>query len=85
MEFEVKDMSPIAKEFKEDPAKGEAHKIKQKYPFDGLDVGKCFTIPVADARLSSLRSIASRKSVEGKKFKVVVHESMGLVEVARLE
>jgi len=57
---------------------------KQVYPFEQLEVGKCFTIPAAEANVKSLRTIASRKSKDGKKFVVVEHgEPHNCVEVAR--
>ena len=56
----------------------------KKYPFDDLNAGQSFRLPLADANVASLRALASRKSRNGKTFKVIVHEIEGLVEVARI-
>jgi len=57
----------------------------KKYPFDDLKVGQSFRMPLADANIASLRAIASRKSRNGASFKVILHESTGVVEVARIQ
>lgn len=54
------------------------------YPFDKLEAGQSFTLPVADCNLVSLQVIASRKSRNGKRFKVIRHDELNLVEVARV-
>ena len=54
------------------------------YPFDKLEAGQSFTLAIESANLQSLRTIASRKSKNGKRFAVVLHEELSLVEVGRL-
>lgn len=79
MSIVITDASPQA--MAEQPANEIAKAI---YPFDQLEPGKCFTIPKAEANVRSLRTIASRKSKDGKKFVVVEHgEPHNCVEVAR--
>ena len=57
---------------------------KEAYPFDLLEVGQSFTLQKEEANLASIRTIASRKSKNGKRFKVEIHEEYSLVEVGRL-
>lgn len=54
-----------------------------KYPFAELGVGQSFTLPKADANVKSLRTRAAQVSKDGKRFVVVVHDDLQLVEVAR--
>lgn len=54
------------------------------YPIDDLDVNEGFAIPIDKANLPSLRSLASRKSKDGKKFVVVIHEDTRNVEFSRV-
>ncbi len=83
MTVEIVDSSPQAVELskKREPS---SMRKDQKYPFGELDVGKSFRLPLADANLNSLQVLCSRKSVGGKRFIVVKHETIGFVEVARL-
>lgn len=77
--------SPAALELAKNP--DAAVKGRKAYPFDDLAVGQSFTLPLADANLSSLKVIASRKNKDGaKKFVVIEHETQTppLVEVARI-
>jgi len=80
-------MSPVAAAI----AKGEAPKpakssqFTKKYPIDDLQPGTCFTIPVAEANVKSLKTLASKHSKNGKEFTVITHEEMGVVEFARIK
>lgn len=82
MSFVIVDSSPQALHVAEN---GYERKTETKYPFDLLDVGKSFTIPLDQANVPSLRASAHRRSKGEKKFVVVVHEQMNppCVEVAR--
>jgi hypothetical protein len=62
----------------------EAAKAAVRYPFDKLEVGQSFTVPAADCNVASLQAIASRKSKKGVKFKVIRHDDLAVVEVARI-
>ena len=57
---------------------------QKRYPFDSLEVGQSFTLPKAEAKIASLKVIASRKSKNGKRYTVIEHESPPVVEVARI-
>lgn len=68
-------------------ALAEAGNIKgevNRYPFDDLQVNQSFTTPIAKAKLLSMKSVASRKSKNGKRFVVVIHEDLGIIECARV-
>ena len=62
---------------------GESNERKEKYPFELLEVKQSFTLALEGANLASLRTLASRKSKNGKRFVVVVHQEHSLIEVAR--
>lgn len=55
-----------------------------KYPFDQLQPGTSFRIRPDECKLSSLKTLASNKSKDGKRFVVVIHELEKWVEVARI-
>jgi len=59
---------------------------RTKYPFADLLLGKCFTVPIGEANEASLRNQASASGVRfgGKKFAVIKHVELGVVEVARI-
>ena len=80
MAIEIVTMSPQAEAF----AKAKAKSLALVYPFDDLQAGQSFTVPKAEANLGSLRAIASRKSKGEKRFVVIKHEELGVVEVARV-
>lgn len=89
MTFELHDASPQAKKkitSYVDTVGAHAndhHRIK--YPFDELTIGKCFTVPFAEANETSLRLTASvRGKNSGKKFAVIKHNDLQIVEVARI-
>lgn len=82
MSYNITDSSPQAAEVaKKAPNVGTGAK---KYPFDKLNVGQSFSVPIDGANIKSLRTRASQKSVLGKRFVVVLHEGMGVIEVARV-
>lgn len=56
---------------------------RSTYPFDKLGVGQSFKLPLLECNVKSLRSIASRKSKDGKRFVVIEHAELNAVEVAR--
>lgn len=80
MSIEIVSMSPKAVEV----SKTHSQLPQSVYPFDKLEAGQSFTVPKSEAKLGSLRAIASRKSKGGKRFVVIQHEEPALVEVARL-
>lgn len=56
-----------------------------KYPFEKLDVGQSFTVPVEDGVESSLRVQCSTYGKKHSKvFRCVKHKSQGLLEVGRI-
>ncbi len=74
----------IFKEGAEVPADNNHRNVK--YPFDSLNVGMCFTVPIAEANETSLRLTSCRKTKEGtKRFTVIKHKEHGCIEVARIE
>jgi hypothetical protein len=54
------------------------------YPFDKLEKGQSFTLKLSEAKLGSIQSLCSRKSRGGKVFKMIKHEALDVLEVARL-
>lgn len=79
MPVEIVPMSPQASELAKIGPKRET-----KYPFSKLEPGQSFTVPIAEANTSSLRVLCDRKSKDGKVFKMIVHDTPAVVEVARL-
>lgn len=79
MSIQIVASSPKALEV----AKEKPHSNGATYPFNELEVNQSFTLPKAEANVKSLQVIASRKSKGGKRFVVVVHDELSLVEVAR--
>jgi hypothetical protein len=56
-------------------------RFAKKYPFDEIQCGQSFFIPLADANIGSLRSILSHK----REFKMIIHYSKGWVEIGRVK
>lgn len=82
MSYAISNSSPLAAEAAaKAPSVG---KTNRSYPFDRLNVGQSFAVPMDGANIKSLRTRASQKSVLGKRFVVVTHEDMGVYEVARV-
>lgn len=79
MTIEIVSSSPQAIEAAKQGTKG-----NPRYPFDKLEVGQSFTVPIADCNIASLQVITSRKSKKDKRFKMIRHDAMGLIEVARV-
>lgn len=82
MTIEIVESSPAALKLAQELQDKSAQ--SKKYPFDDLNAGQSFRMPLEGANVASLRAIASRKSRGGKGFKVIVHETEALVEVARI-
>ncbi|AMW36198.1 hypothetical protein [Xanthomonas phage XAJ2] len=82
-DYEIKEFSPLARQLSEEDNAPKTMPNK-KYPFDELEIGKCFTIPLADANIKSLKVICARKSKDGKKFVALEHKAHEVVEIARL-
>lgn len=82
MTIEIVESSPAALQLAQ--ALQDKSANSKKYPFDDLNVGQSFRMALADANVASLRAIASRKSRNGLSFKVIIHETSGVVEVARI-
>ena len=78
MTIEIVDSSPQAK------AAAVGVKGNPTYPFDKLEVGQSFRLPLDECNTASLQVITSRKSKGGKRFKMFRHEADNLVEVARI-
>ena len=57
---------------------------RSKYPFDELEIGSSFVIPVTESNYYTLYTRASTLSKNGKRFVFVHHEALGLYEVARI-
>jgi hypothetical protein len=57
-----------------------------RYPFARMSVGDSFTIPLGAKNLHSLRSLSSTAgTLLHMRFKVLLHEEYGLIEVGRIE
>lgn len=85
MSYIIKESSPKAAVLAKE---GQQRTNKSVYPFDDLNVGMSFVIPLEEANCASLRAIASRKAKDtSKKFIVVKHDDLipPVVEVARVE
>lgn len=82
MTIEIVESSPLAKELAETVInKAIGGSI---YPFDKLEPGQSFKLKLSDAKLGSIQSLCSRKSRKGKVFKMIKHEAMDVLEVARI-
>ena len=59
--------------------------VNSEYPWNNLEVGKCFTSPANDMLETILRNQASRFSAEtNKRFVVIAHRDLQLFECARI-
>lgn len=63
---------------------GDVAQRKQAYPWQALRPGLSFAVPIAEANVPSLRTRCSQLSINGKRYTVVVHTELGVVEVAQL-
>jgi hypothetical protein len=86
MEIEIKPFSPKAAELQTKNEKSATKGLAYNpiYPFDKLEVGQCFTVPISANKEASLQVIASRKSKKGRTFRMIKHENLGIIEVARI-
>lgn len=62
--------------------------VNAKYPFREMLIGESFTVPFGDMEMNSLanlRSLASQYSrTLMRRYKVIIHQTYNLVEVARI-
>ena len=66
------------------PASSIKHHLS-KYPFNQLEVGQSFAVPIGSVNSSKLRVITSQASKRLEKlFTVVQHKELELYEVARI-
>lgn len=84
MTIQIVASSPQAEELRKNPNAIVTQGQRTVYPFDKLEIGQSFTLPKAEAKIKSIKLIASRKSKDGKRFTVIEHESPAVVEVARI-
>lgn len=57
---------------------------KRNWPWNSLECGQSFSIPLTEIKAETLRPLCSLKGKElGRKFKMVVHEEV--YEVGRVE
>jgi hypothetical protein len=91
MSFEILPASPEAMRKikceivdKGDTFKNEHHRAR--YPFDSLKIGECFTFKIGEFSESSVRLSAFNVGKKtAKKFTVIKHKDLDLIEVARIE
>jgi hypothetical protein len=58
---------------------------RAKYPFDHLNVGFSFTVPLAEGNETSVRMTAhGHGKKRGTKYSCIKHAEHGLLEVARI-
>lgn len=82
MAFEKYPSSDKAKFGKDDDSSPES--ISQR--FDELEFEQSLIVGMDEVNIASLRTIASRKNKEGaKRFRIVLHQEYGKVEIARLK
>lgn len=93
MNYQVKDCSPKAKlkienfNSKYPKVKREVRerKVNSEYPWNELEIGKCFTSPANDMLETILRNQACRFSAEtNKRFIVIAHRDLQVFECARI-
>lgn len=81
MTIEIVESSPQALELAKQP---NPRVGGTSYPFDELKPGQSFRLKLSEAKLGSIQSLCSRKSKDGKVFRMVKHEEIDVLEVARL-
>lgn len=58
---------------------------RSKYKFEQVEIGYCFTVPIAEQSETSLRQLAVRYGKKlDRKFAVLKHADYGVIEVARI-
>ncbi len=59
---------------------------REIYPLSALLVGQCFTVAIVDCNYDALRVAVSKRSKKlNRKFCVLKHKELNLIEVARIE
>lgn len=81
MTIEIVESSPQAIELAKQPQERPGLAV---YPFNKLEVGQSFRLKLSEANVASIQSLCSRKSKKGKTFKMVKHEDIDVLEVARI-
>jgi len=84
MAIQIVESSPKAKEAAETKREQRA----EMYPFEQLNVGQSFTVPLDECNWKSLRIITYKrnKKYDGEReFTFVKHDDLGLAEVARIK
>lgn len=67
-------------------ARGRGQRSAVQYPFEDLEVNKCFIIKYGSIKIGSLRNKASAMGKQlGRRFTVVDHGEEGGYEVARIK
>lgn len=86
MNFEIIESSPLAKGLVEKAATSRT-KPEPMYPFDQLEVGQSFTVPLEFEKWKSLRSMTYQKSRKEKRFMFIKHdnETAKCYEISRVE
>lgn len=83
MPLQIVQSSPKANEAAEKKASERA----EMYPFEQLEKGQSFTLPIDECNWKSLRIIVYKRNSKYKgerEFAFIKHEDLGLVEVARI-
>jgi hypothetical protein len=84
MKFDIIEASPLAKGVTD---KATSRTIDPIYPFDQLEVGQSFTVPLDFDKWKSLRTMTYQKSRKNKRFIFLKHdnESNKCYEISRVE
>lgn len=83
MAIQIVESSPKVKEASETKREQRG----EMYPFDQLQVGQSFTVPIDECNWKSLRIITYKRNAKYKgerEFAFVKHDDLQLVEVARI-
>uniref|UniRef100_A0AAU7YTV7 Uncharacterized protein n=1 Tax=Stenotrophomonas phage vB_SmaS_QH3 TaxID=3229738 RepID=A0AAU7YTV7_9CAUD len=83
MPVQIVASSPKAKEVAETKREQRA----EMYPFDQLEIGQSFTVPLDECNWKSLRIIVYKRNAKYKgerEFSFLKHDDLNLVEVARI-
>jgi hypothetical protein len=81
--IEIVESSPQAKEAAETKRKKRA----EMYPFEQLEVGQSFTVPLDECNWKSLQTIVYKRNAanEDREYTFVKHDGLNLAEVARIK
>lgn len=83
MDFEIVDSSPLAMKI----AERKTQARESTYPFEQLEVGQSFRIPMNKVNVKSLRTCVYQRNARNKgkaEWAFIQHRELGLIEVARL-